>query len=378
MTVVANFQRGTIVTDSQYVINMVESLKRIRSIDVFQGSVNFDLLSSIWEKLQQGAFNIVKVAAHKLHHAEDNITVEFHKLGNEAADQSAKSAWRKFVYSESLLVDNGDLYETVSYDKILQFRYALQVARAKALQGQQLQDAHLRADRTFTTQINSLKNWQVNNFWQFTYLQDHDVNLPYCLWGTQYAKQLLVWLSTLKWPSEQSERRGCGITWYELALNFMLTMQVGLVVNTSSEKKQFSLKRLPMDSKEVCFQRQVYSFERALTHLQTLVQSRILPFERQLASSTRLLGLTHGRQGLRRRPEMMHQSLTIDILVRHFAHDELPTEPPPVPNLIPFQVVEVAACDEAHRTNWKERERTLKNWRKRNGGGRSREGGPNP
>ena len=119
-------------------------------------------------------------------------------------------------------------------------------------------------------------------------------------------------------------------------------------------------------------------FERALTHLQTLVTSSILPFERQLASSTRLLGLTHGRQGLHRRPMMMHQDKTIDILVRHFAHSELPNDSPTVPSLNPYRHLEVEACDEMHSRNWTEREKALKSWRKRSKGRRAREGGPFP
>ena len=48
----------------------------------------------------------------------------------------------------------------------------------------------------------------------------------------------------------------------------MITMQVGLVANISSDQKQIVLKRIPFDGKEVNFTRQVYFFERALTHLQ--------------------------------------------------------------------------------------------------------------
>ena len=164
----------------------------------------------------------------------------------------------------------------------------------------------------------------------------------------------------------------------ELAVNFTLTMQVGLVANISSDKKQIDLKRIPIDGKEVHFTRQVYFFERALTHLQTLVPTSILPFERQLASSTRLLGLTHGRQGLHRRPMMMHQDKTIDILVRHFAPSELPTDSPLIPSLNPYRNLGVEACDEMHSQNWTEREKALKSWRKRSKGRRAREGGPIP
>ena len=378
MTIVANFPRGTIVTDSQYVLNMVECLKGLHSLDFLQGSANFDLFSSCWAHLRQGTFNFVKVAAHSLHEICENDSEAFHKLGNEAADQSAKLARHKFVYSESLYMDSSSGDALPTYDMILQFRYALQVARARGLQGQQAQDVHLRADRSFAAQINGLKNWQLDDCWQYQYLQEHDANLQYCLWGTRYAKQLLLWMSTLKWPQHKPDNRGCGITWYELALNFMLTMQVGLVANTSSDKKQLTLKRIPWEGGEIAFPRQVYFFERALTHLQTLIPVDILPFERQLASSTRLLGLTHGRQGLHRRPVMLHQDIVIDILVRHFAKGELPTESPSLPSLTPFQVVPRAACDDAHQGDWRERERMLKNWRKRMKGRSSREGGPFP
>lgn len=376
MTVVSSFRRGTIVTDSQYVLDVVANLRRVRYVQFFQGCDNFDLISIFWQHLQLGMYNFVKVASHQLQEPCQNDEEFFHRLGNEAADHAANRARQRFVHHEALQVNSGDSAQQLSLDDILKFRYALQVARARALQGLEVQSAPLRADRSFAAQIQNLKEWHLTDIWQFEYIADHDANLQYCLWGTQYAKQLLAWLSTLKWPPEKPASRGCGITWYELAVNFMITMQVGLVANISSDKKQIVLKRIPFDGKEVNFTRQVYFFERALTHLQTLVTSSILPFERQLASSTRLLGLTHGRQGLHRRPMMMHQDKTIDILVRHFAHSELPNDSPTVPSL--DRHLEVEACDEMHSRNWTEREKALKSWRKRSKGRRAREGGPFP
>ena len=378
MTVVSSFRRGTIVTDSQYVLDVVANLRRVRCVQFFQGCDNFDLISIFWQHLQLGMYNFVKVASHQLQEPCQNDEEFFHRLGNEAADHAANRARQRFVHHEALQVNSGDSVQQLSLDDILKFRYALQVARARALQGLEVQSAPLRADRSFAAQIQNLKEWHLTDIWQFEYIADHDANLQYCLWGTQYAKQLLAWLSTLKWPPEKPASRGCGITWYELAVNFMITMQVGLVANISSDKKQIVLKRIPFDGKEVNFTRQVYFFERALTHLQTLVTSSILPFERQLASSTRLLGLTHGRQGLHRRPMMMHQDKTIDILVRHFAHSELPNDSPTVPWLDPYRHLEVEACDEMHSRNWTEREKALKSWRKRSKGRRAREGGPFP
>ena len=378
MTIVSSFRRGTIVTDSQYVLDVVANLRRVRCVEFFQGCDNFDLISIFWQHLQLGMYNFVKVASHQLQETCQSDEEFFHRLGNEAADHAANRARQRFVHHEALQVNSGDSAQQLSLDDILKFRYALQVARARALQGLEVQSAPLRADRSFAAQIQNLKEWHLTDIWQFEYIADHDANLQFCLWGTQYAKQLLAWLSTLKWPPEKPASRGCGITWYELAVNFMITMQVGLMANISSDKKQIVLKRIPFDGKEVNFTRQVYFFERALTHLQTLVTSSILPFERQLASSTRLLGLTHGRQGLHRRPMMMHQDKTIDILVRHFAHSELPNDSPTVPSLNPYRHLEVEACDEMHSRNWTEREKALKSWRKRSKGRRAREGGPLP
>ena len=40
MTVVSSFRRGTIVTDSQYVLDVVANLSRVRCVQFFQGCDN--------------------------------------------------------------------------------------------------------------------------------------------------------------------------------------------------------------------------------------------------------------------------------------------------------------------------------------------------
>ena len=70
-----------------------------------------------------------------------------------------------FVHHEALQVNSCDSAQQLSIDSILEFRYALQVARARALQGIEAQSAPLRADRSFAAQIQNLKAWQLTDTW---------------------------------------------------------------------------------------------------------------------------------------------------------------------------------------------------------------------
>ena len=115
----------------------------------FRAAIICDLISIFWQHLQLGMYNFVKVASHQLQEPCQNDEEFFHRLGNEAADHAANRARQRFVHHEALQVNSGDSAQQLSLDDILKFRYALQVARARALQGLEVQSAPLRAESFF-------------------------------------------------------------------------------------------------------------------------------------------------------------------------------------------------------------------------------------
>ena len=110
-----------------------------------------------------------------------------------------------------------------------------------------------------------------------------------------------------------------GISWYELVCNFLMVSQAGIVTNTGGTGKHFLSKRLCTTSAEVDFSRQAFSFERAITNIQAILRRRLLPMDRTIPTSVRILGLPVGKSGLGTRPVMWYQDELVNTLVPLFA-----------------------------------------------------------
>ena len=110
-------------------------------------------------------------------------------------------------------------------------------------------------------------------------------------------------------------------------------MHCGLVVNVGTTGNKFLPKQLGLHSHEFPFSKQVAAFERAITTIATLLRRDVLPCRRQLSSSLRLLGATHGKQRLIDRPQMPRQKDSMEAVKSHFAKHRgvRPEESPAIP-----------------------------------------------
>ena len=131
-----------------------------------------------------------------------------------------------------------------------------------------------------------------------------------------------------------------------------MVSQKGIVINTGGTGRHFLPKRLCPTSPVVTFSRQAFSFERAITNIQTIVGRRILPMDRAVSTSVRLLGLPVGKSGLTKRPTMLYQDEMVKTLVQHFASGDIPEQVPPLPIKPAAFSVDTQPDDIEHSFDW--------------------------
>eukprot|EP00438_Fugacium_kawagutii_P024492 Skav209991 [mRNA] locus=scaffold1046:612933:613742:- [translate_table: standard] len=244
----------------------------------------------------------------------------------------------------------------------LWYRYMhdLQVNRAILFQ-QDLPDAPVgnRAE-TWEQQFSTLQNWQPTRTWQFMYHDQYDHLLDTYVWGSAYADALLQWLSMLHWPQEgHLDPHGNGISWYELALSFVMTCQCGIMVNGGGQHGAFRPLLQPPGSCEVPWNSQVKSFEKAIQALQKLVDTQLHPDDRCMVNSIRILGASHKKHGLASRPHFPHQHTVAAAIRTHmetYRDAQTFDHCPSVPEVLPLVQMRTFAMDlEDERLGWDRR-----------------------
>ena len=354
-------------TDSQYVVDICARLGYVLDIAQTQTWANFDILKTIWSCLQTGLTKLEKVKAHAIKKTDPPTMDTFVKIGNHAADTAAKAAL-KHLDETSPMHENYDECQKSHALVMMQmkFRHSLQVARAKCFQ-QQETSSNPQLFRSFQNKQEHLYNLRHEQGERYTFTEAEFDRLQHSLWGTTFSQRILTWLSMLQWPATPEPTGAQGITWFELAVNFQTVMQCGLVVNIGTTGNDFLPKQLCLHSHEYPYSKQVTAFERAITTIATLLKRDILPRRRQLSSSLRLLGSTHGKQGLVDRPQMPFQTQTLDAIRTHFQkHNGIISEyPPSIPVVTPTAIIDEHWTDQNDRSNWKNRIRKYHAARKR-------------
>ena len=344
----------TLHTDSQYVVDICSKLGYILDIAQMQSWANYDILKTMWLHLQKGHTKIEKVQAHALLDDDPPNHHTLHKIGNHAADVAAKTALQHLDRTTPMQQQAEAHASYLSMVKQqMQFRYQIQIARAKCFQQQEV-GTHPQTTSAYRHNLDKLFTLQIHDGFSYTF-DDSDFHKSQdSLWGTTLSYRLLTWLSLLVWPNTPAEKGAIGITWYELAVNFQTVMQCGLVVNTGSTGKRFLPKQLAMHSHEYAYSKQVYSFERAIMTLSSVLGKEILPRQRQLSSSLRLLGASRGKQGLTLRPQLPRQTETLqairDLFERH--RGVTPEESPTIPAMTPHILIDEHISDTLDKQDW--------------------------
>ena len=346
----------TLFTDSQYVVDVCEKMGHILDAAHMQAWPNFDVLLQMWNNLQQGTTTIVKIKSHAI--SEDDSHIEtMNKLGNEAADTAARETLKHLDMVTPMHKNYTEHKEYLDMvQQQMQYRYHIQVARAKCLQQKDTQNQP-QMYLSYQTQQDRLMQWKWDDGRKYDFDDNDFEQLQNNLWGTTISHRILTWLTTLTWPTQLSDAQTTGITWYELAVNFQTVMQCGLLINAGHTGNQFLPRRLAIGSHEWPYSKQVAAFERVITTMQKLLRKDILPLRRQMSNTLRLLGATHGKQGLKDRPQMMYQKETLQTILSHFRKNRGITadEPPDIVTLSPYCNMDDHWSDKRDQGQWTQR-----------------------
>eukprot|EP00438_Fugacium_kawagutii_P024143 Skav222779 [mRNA] locus=scaffold600:465899:470917:+ [translate_table: standard] len=374
--------QAVVYTDSQYVISVVQLLLNTTDIRTHANRKNYDLLLRLWPLLADRPWTIQKVAAHKLDASSQQISVEqrWFQLGNHAADTAAKAALTHLHEITPLPDAASNLKEQITrIHQMIPYLTELQQIRAKQFQ-------HLPEDqplgteqRPWQTQIDDLATWRPLQSYSYSFQEQDDDVVAVFPFGSRYCTELLHWLKHVEWPPDDPAPPpdSPGVSWYELALSFQLSMQIGVVMNVGKQGLKFQRHRLAINDDRVEFGEIITQFERALTMLQATFDRQLIPTQRKNCNSIRILGGSHARAGLAARPHFPCQDQICQMLVKHFAGTKTTSNalgPPIIPVQSAWYEIPDDDRDAIDDLSWKDRIRRYQCLRKSRTEGRQRGG----
>eukprot|EP00438_Fugacium_kawagutii_P017629 Skav235503 [mRNA] locus=scaffold625:62387:65766:- [translate_table: standard] len=309
-----------VVTDSSYAVSCHELVKATRDVTALHDRRNFDLLRRLhslhWDRQQP--LRVQKIKSHQpLPSVGSSIFRDV--LGNMLADKVASAAHSNLT--PSLLQQCAQVrtehqaMQALLTDQ-LTLRQRLAEVRVKLLQA-----AEDRQDHSGTV---DLQEWTVHDAWAFVPPADVDDALCASRYGVQHSYSVVQWLTTLGWPTAEDARLPIGITWHELAVNYMIVTGRSLPVNTGTLRDPVFLCREEsplLDDTVYTFDTQVNAFRHSVEHLEYLLDVPVLPqVGRQRVRSLTLLCGGQIKNGIPARPQMRHQSATVTAVRDYFLH----------------------------------------------------------
>eukprot|EP00435_Cladocopium_sp_Y103_P067838 s63_g30.t1 len=312
-----------IVSDSQYAIDCHELIMNTPDAISLHKHTNYDLLARLhavfWDRGCQ--IPTLKVKAHQL---LDPSHPDFYmRIGNAVADLAAKRTQDELMTSitQPLRRLTSELvYMTLMLDKQLQLRSDLAQFR------QRLQQDEVQYF-TYEEKQQHLLDWELSDYIQYPIPEDIYYIVHASRWGTPHTANLLDWLQTLKWPREQDPNTPpMGISWVELALNFMVVTRRSIPVNVGTQgtvEYKCSDEDATFDAGAFDFTSLVNSFRGSIEHAQYLTQLTLLPtLSACKTKSIHILGAGYSKMGIPYRPQMLLQVETLETLMTYLQTEQ--------------------------------------------------------
>ena len=191
-----------------------------------------------------------------------------------------------------------------------------------------------------------LINWTVDKPHFFSIPEDLYYIAHASRWGTGYTSVAMDWLRTLSWPMQKDENKPpVGITWVELAFNFLITTQRSIPINireNGATRYKNNEDDFGFDVRAHSFTRMENSFRDSLEHIRYLTQCDIMPtMDPCKVKSICILGSAHLKQGVAYRPTMLKQKETMDAVLSYLRPTETGKPPsfwnhPEIPKFEPL------------------------------------------
>eukprot|EP00438_Fugacium_kawagutii_P034778 Skav236242 [mRNA] locus=scaffold829:291628:296460:- [translate_table: standard] len=337
--------QAIIYTDSQYVLDIAAQLGQCLHPRFFQHQANFDLLRRFWTALQSGTVQLRKVKAHAAQQAA-SVEETFHRLGNEAADQSAKLA-----LSQHPMRPQFQLLQQERNDQVAalsaQWQYRIQLYKERTVLLNNHVEIHDRpaTQQSWQQQLQNLSTLVVDPYHTVDVPPLTDERYNQCLYGTQHSQALMTWWAMIRWPTAPPHKDDPGVTWLELAVSYMLVTQQAMVINTANSGAHFRAKQLALNPAGVKFTQQTFNMERALSQLHRLLRLTWPGARTKHCRSVRLMGNQHGKPGLLPRPQFPLQQETVQLLSHVFQQPDADVNSLIIPSRDPQFVIDPSSCD---------------------------------
>ena len=295
-----------IVTDSQYVIDLHCRVKAQSDIAALQALPNFDLLYQLFRLQRQPGYDVVftKVASHAL--APGAPTWErVLQLGNEAADQAAKTARTQLVDACRQVPTSHYLQERQRVSAQFALCYDVGCLRKNLLQ---------------TTETTTLPSQPASDFLDTEVADPHMFPpqlhqtplIRFSLWGAGFTEGILFWASSVRWPRDsfctaKADIGSVSVTWMELLIDCQFTLQLQWPHSTVSSKHPPILRHPGIhgvNQVDVPFSWNLSNFRRAIRHLEDLLGLQLLPKARGTVNSLYRLGARGHKKGIPWRPQL--------------------------------------------------------------------------
>ena len=332
--------------------------------------------SQVWDS---DRFHAFKIRAHQRLEDAQSSADEYHILGNIFADEAAGRTCATELPDFLTLCNYVQKHYNIQQKHMTEvYKYLLDLSCERMTQLEQqeekkypgpdistnhrdagtdeTQQDHPNLTHSFHKQIRSLRDWPIaNNIFEMPE-EPHRVVFWSCPWGSNYARLVWSFCSTLKWPAPDTAPipNDPGISWTELSVSFMLwagrMLPIRIKTGQGSEILEYHETKVtlqPVKSKSIRVLAE--NFRLILQHIQTFSRVKIIPaYKLQGTTSLTRLGFSrYHESGVSRHPGLLNaietyrymQDLVMTINHNPPFHNEIvplpiPTrlDPPPWPN----------------------------------------------
>ena len=337
-----------IFTDSAYVISISQNLEAYNFDPKYKNHKmqNTDLMETFARFWNPEKHRLQKVKAHQDISCDDEVDVNWLKLGNFVADETAKTSLAKEseevkFLAKSILSHNKS--QMCALRKV--FRYMVDFNQVSQKETQKNEDNSEYSQHQTEMGNADQKNNKVKGKQSFRHIAESwrivdPVSIPFvvpttelllcCSWGMEAAYDVYKWAQTLKWPSHKEPIKGdCGITFLELLANFLLV--TGKTIPVTIKRLGTRITWAPFASKQALIQpKRARSAMAQAVVLDSIIQQLNKIFNFALFPMSKRIGiksLSHfghctlqKRTGYVCRPELQHTKETI-FLVNAFLSD---------------------------------------------------------
>ena len=332
-----HFDAATIYTDCQSVLNTALKCQVAASLLPFLGQEDFDLVARLWSRVRRGDYLFLKVAAYVDVTPSMSLWEVYQVWGNPCANAAANSTcWNAMPDMVEQCVQLHALREKEL--AILRQVYALHLDLHKAraqleANNEQLQQHQQMFRATGPAPFEVLRNWTIATEWSPPTGRVHMIGDS--AWGLELNKSLRDWMELVRWPTSPADDDP-GITFYELALSYMLhTGYVPPIKRADAKGCEFLQ---PIDS-FACFEAYGISFsEVSMTFSIWMTQVRKLhaymiwlEFEHGTTRSLYRLGATFQSRGIKVRPVIPCQEQVGSMLATYIRRRPECTDVPEFP-----------------------------------------------